>query len=90
MTQRVGSPRDEHAKTVDLLRGLGDEGLSLSYWPVRPGRTAAEEWTVRQVLRRLISYERVHTAEIWQRRAWVLLGTRAARAPTPEHWTPGG
>ena len=71
----VGTPCDEHAKTVDLLRAMSDADLSRSYWPIRPGRSEAEEWTVRKAIRRLISHERVHTAEIWQRRSWVLLGT---------------
>jgi hypothetical protein len=71
----VAAPWDEHAKTVDLLRGMSEVDLSRSYWPVRPGRSEPEEWTVCKALRRLISHERVHTAEIWQRRSWVLLGT---------------
>lgn len=70
----VGAPWDEHARTVALLRGLGAGALSRSYWPQRPGRRAPEEWTVRKVLARLISHERAHTAEIWQRRSWILLG----------------
>jgi hypothetical protein len=73
--ERVGSPWDEHARTADVLRAMDEESLSRSYWPVRPGRTVPEEWTARKVLARLISHERVHTAEIWQRRSWVLLGT---------------
>ncbi len=73
--ERVSTPWDEHAVTVACLSELDAEGLSRSYWPVRPGRRQPEEWTVRKVLARLISHERVHTAEIWQRRSWVLLGT---------------
>jgi hypothetical protein len=41
---------------------------------VRPGRTVAEEWTVRKVARRIIAHERAHAAEVRQRLTWVLLG----------------
>jgi hypothetical protein len=70
----VTDPTAERGQTVTQLRALSDHDLSRTWRPVRPGRTAAEEWTVRKIFRRTISHERVHTAEVAQRRSWVLLG----------------
>jgi hypothetical protein len=72
--EKVGDQAAERAATVQLLRGFDDAARSRAYRPVRPGRTAPEDWTVRKVVRRILSHERVHTAEIWQRRSWLLLG----------------
>jgi hypothetical protein len=72
--ERVGQPAEERERTVALLRSLDDDARSQVYRPVRPGRSTPEDWTVRKVLRRIISHERHHTAEITQRRAWLLLG----------------
>jgi hypothetical protein len=72
--ERVGDQAAERAVTVELLRRLDDAARSRVYRPVRPGRTASEDWTVRKAVRRVLSHERVHTAEIWQRRSWLLLG----------------
>jgi hypothetical protein len=72
--ERVGAPHEERERTVALLRSLDDGARSRSYFPVRPGRSTPEEWTVRKVLRRIISHERHHAAEIAQRRAWLLVG----------------
>jgi hypothetical protein len=72
--ERVDDPAFERNGTVELLRSLDDEARGRSYWPVRPGRDEAEEWTVRKVLRRIISHERMHAAEIDQRLAWLQLG----------------
>ena len=77
--ERVGAPHEERENTVALLRSLDDDARSRSYFPVRPGRSAPEEWTVRKVLRRIISHERHHAAEIAQRRAWLLLGVPRLR-----------
>jgi hypothetical protein len=70
----VGAPAAERARTLDLLRSLDDTARSRVYRPVRPGRSAPEEWTVRKLIRRIISHERVHAAEARQRLTWVLLG----------------
>jgi hypothetical protein len=72
--ERAQDAATERARTLDLLRSLGDEARSRVYRPVRPGRTAPEEWTVRKLVRRVISHERHHAAEVRQRRAWLLLG----------------
>jgi hypothetical protein len=69
----VGAPAEEHAARSAAAR----TGRGRTVTELLAGQTGAErarEWTVRKVLARLISHERVHTAEIWQRRAWVLLG----------------
>jgi len=71
----VAEPARDRAQTVELLRSLSDAGRSQSYRPVRPGQSMPEEWTVRKVVRRVISHERAHTAEVVQRKSWVLLGT---------------
>jgi hypothetical protein len=56
------------------LRGLSDEGRSRRFEPVRAWQTAAEHWTARKVIRRVISHERFHTAEIRQRLSWLVIG----------------
>jgi hypothetical protein len=64
----------EHGRTLARLgEELGAEPARV-FRPSRPGRPAEEEWTVRKVIRRLISHDRAHTAELEQRRTWVLLG----------------
>jgi hypothetical protein len=70
----TGDPESERALTLDRLRALSDDDRSRAWMPVRPGRTAAEEWTARKVVRRIISHERGHAAEVRQRLTWVLLG----------------
>jgi hypothetical protein len=72
--ERTGDPAAERARTVALLRSLPDDERSRTYRPTRPSREVAEEWTARKVLRRIISHERAHTAEIVQHRTWLLLG----------------
>jgi hypothetical protein len=72
--EHTGDPATERATTVALLRSRTDGERSRTYRPTRPSRSVAEEWTVRKVLRRIISHERAHTAEIVQRRTWLLLG----------------
>jgi hypothetical protein len=72
--ERTDDPATERARTLAQLRSLTDEQRSRVYRPTRPSRNVAEEWTVGKVLRRIISHERAHTAEIVQRRTWLLLG----------------
>jgi hypothetical protein len=72
--ERVHTPEAEHEGTIArLLDVLGVEPARV-FRPTRPGRQAPEEWTVRKVIRRLVSHDRAHTAELEQRRTWVLLG----------------
>jgi hypothetical protein len=75
----AGDPAAERARTLDLLRSLDDAARSRVYLPVRPGRSTPEEWTVRKLIRRIISHERVHAAEARQRLTWVLLGVPCLR-----------
>ena len=75
--ERPGEPAAERALTVELLRGLDDDALNQIYRPVRPGRTEPEDWNARKLVRRIISHERGHAAEIQQRRAWILVGVPA-------------
>ena len=70
----TGDPAVERGATVDRLRALPAADRSRVWMPVRPGRTTPEPWTVRKVVRRIISHERMHAAEITQRRTWLLLG----------------
>ena len=72
--ERVSDPATEHALTVERLRSLSAEERSRVWRPLRPGGSAPEEWTVRKVVRRMVSHDRAHAAEIMQRRSWVLLG----------------
>jgi hypothetical protein len=72
--EEVADPAAERGRTVELLRSLNEAGRGRVFRSRRPGRTIAEEWTVRKVVRRIISHERAHTAEIVQRRTWLLLG----------------
>jgi predicted RNase H-like HicB family nuclease len=70
----VADAASERERTVAVLRSLSDEERGRVYRPLRPSQAVPEEWTVRKVLRRIISHERAHTAEIIQRRTWILLG----------------
>lgn len=72
--EEVADPAAEREKTAALLRSLSDEERGRVYRPLRPGQRVPEEWTVRKVVRRIISHERAHAAEIIQRRTWILLG----------------
>ena len=77
--EAVGDPAVERARTVEQLWGMSDEERSRGWMCVRPGRSVAEEWTVRKVARRIIAHERAHAAEVRQRLTWVLLGLPVAR-----------
>ncbi len=72
--ENVVDPAAERAQTIELLRSLSDADRSRVYHPVRPGHSEPDEWTVRKVVRRIISHERAHAGEIVQRRTWFLLG----------------
>jgi hypothetical protein len=72
--ERVSDPETEHALTVERLRSMSAADRSRVWRPLRPGGSEPEEWTLRKVVRRMVSHDRAHTAEIWQRRSWVLLG----------------
>lgn len=75
--ETVGTPGEEFELTLAaVMRAAEDSGRV--YAPVRPGRHEPDEWTPRKVIRRLISHHRMHTAEILQRRTWVLLGVPEA------------
>jgi hypothetical protein len=65
----------ERRRAVAALRALSRaDGARL--FRVRRGwqERGEEEWTLRKTLRRMISHERFHTAEIRQRLAWLLVG----------------
>ncbi len=70
----VADAAKERATTLTLLRSLSDEQRERVYRPVRPGAAAPGRWTVRKVVRRVLAHERAHSAEIQQRRTWILLG----------------
>jgi predicted RNase H-like HicB family nuclease len=70
----VTDPAADRSSTVAALRACTANDRVRIYRPLRPGQSVAEEWTVRKVLRRIISHERAHAAEITQRRTWLLLG----------------
>jgi hypothetical protein len=74
-----GDPASERQRTFEQLRSLDDGARSRVYLPVRPSRTTPEEWTVRKLVRRIISHERVHAAEVRQRLTWLLLGVPRVR-----------
>lgn len=79
--EEVADPAEEREKTLALLRSLSEEERRRVFRPLRPGQTEPQEWTARKVIRRMISHERAHTAEVIQRRTWVLLGPPELRAP---------
>jgi hypothetical protein len=77
--ERVDDLTLERQRTFEMLRALDDDARARSYWPVRPARDEAEEWTVQKVIRRIVSHERMHVAEIAQRLAWLQLGVPEVR-----------
>jgi uncharacterized damage-inducible protein DinB len=64
----------QRQRAINHLRLLAAEDCARTFRPRRRLRSEAEEWTVRKALRRYICHERFHTAEIQQRRAWLVLG----------------
>jgi hypothetical protein len=71
--ESVADPATERALTIARLRALSDAERRRVFRPLRPSRHMAEEWTAAKVLRRIIAHERAHTAEVVQRRTWLLL-----------------
>jgi hypothetical protein len=76
--ERIGEAESEHVSTLNRLRAAMAGDPVRVYHPIRPalGRTAQlpDEWTVRKVIRRVVSHNRAHAAEIVQRRTWVVVG----------------
>jgi hypothetical protein len=68
--ERVSDPIAERARTIECLRSLTDEERRRAWHPLRPGRSAPEAWSARKVVRRIISHQRAHAAEILHRRTW--------------------
>ena len=73
----VADPATERAQTIDILRSVPRSGRARTFAPVRPRATAPERWTLRKVVRRIISHERAHAAELVERRTWAYLGVPA-------------
>ena len=71
VAQEMALQRD---RLVEMLRGLDGDARGRVYRPIRSWQNAPEVWTARKVVRRVISHERFHTAEIRQRMSWLLLG----------------
>lgn len=71
--ERISDPAEERQRTLAALRAAVADGPAV-YRVTRPGRDAPEEWSVRKVVRRILSHDRAHTAEIAQRLTWPLLG----------------
>ena len=57
-----------------MIASLPEAQRGRVFAPQRPWQDGTERWTARKVVRRVISHERFHTAEIQQRLTWVLLG----------------
>jgi hypothetical protein len=64
----------ERSRLVDALRALSAVDRARRFEPIRSWQSAPEHWTARKVIRRVISHERFHTAEIRQRLSWLLVG----------------
>lgn len=72
--EAVRDMEEERAATIAMLRAMDEMALSRIHHPVHSADIGAEDWTVRKTLRRMIAHERMHTAEIRQRMAWLLVG----------------
>jgi hypothetical protein len=64
----------QRARVISALQSLAPQDRARVFRPQRPWQSTPEEWTARKMMRRLISHERFHTAEIRQRLSWLLLG----------------
>ena len=65
----------QRERLVGALRGLSPGDRGRVFTRRLPWQAEGEErWAPRKVVRRVISHERFHTAEIQQRLAWVLVG----------------
>lgn len=73
ISKRVDNPEALRGQTRQRLR-TPDAVAGRVYQPLRSGLAVPEEWTARKVIRRIISHERAHLAEIQQRRAWAAFG----------------
>ena len=72
--EALQDPDAERALTLGVLNGLPATERGRVFHPLRPGAAEPEAWTLRKVIRRIISHDRAHHAEIVQRWTWVLLG----------------
>jgi hypothetical protein len=64
----------ERMLLIDTLGALSREDRGRRFEPQRAWQSSPEHWTARKVIRRVISHERFHTAEIQQRLSWLQLG----------------
>jgi hypothetical protein len=64
----------QREKTIAAFQSLPAADRGRKFLPQTPWGEKPEHWTPRKSLRRIIAHERFHTAEIEQRKAWVLLG----------------
>jgi hypothetical protein len=85
-----GTPDDasdaavQRALLVAMLRSLSEQDRTRRFAPIRSWQDAPEYWTARKVIRRVISHERFHTAEIRQRLCWLLVGIPDVRRDEKE------
>jgi hypothetical protein len=70
----VADAANERAQTVDAMRAVAPMDRVRVFLPLRPGASEPERWTLHKVVRRIISHERAHTAELAERRTWAYLG----------------
>jgi hypothetical protein len=64
----------QRERLIGALRALPDDQRMRRFEPVRSWQSGPEHWAARKVVRRVISHERFHTAEIRQRLSWLLVG----------------
>jgi hypothetical protein len=69
----LGNPDLQRRRLEEALRAASAESGAV-YRPRRPWQEGREAWTARKVLRRVISHELFHAAEVRQRLTWLLLG----------------
>jgi hypothetical protein len=67
-------PVVHRSRLVATLRSLNADDRARRFEPVRSWQETPEHWTARKVIRRVISHERFHTAEIQQQLSWLLVG----------------
>jgi hypothetical protein len=70
----VADATEECEQTLERLRSLSPDERHRTFAAVRPSREKPDCWSVRKVVRRIVSHDRAHAAEIMQRRTWLLLG----------------
>jgi hypothetical protein len=64
----------QRSRLIDTMISLRASDRGRRFEPVRPWRSKPEHWTARKVIRRVVSHERFHTAEIRQQLSWLLVG----------------